>query len=84
MEIERFKPCSDNDKSRACKIQIIIRYKTVKVSVIIRAEANMSQKISRDHLFLKIRRSLTQGHPKTVFCKISVRRSKYCLELSIT
>ena len=54
MEIERFKPCSDNDKSRACKIQIIIRYKTVKVSVIIRAEANMSQKISRDHLFLKI------------------------------
>ena len=25
-----------------------------------------------------------QGHPTTVFCKISVRRSKYCLEFSIT
>ena len=25
-----------------------------------------------------------QGHPTTVFCKISVRRSKYCLESSIT
>ena len=25
-----------------------------------------------------------QGHPKAVFCKISVRRSKYCLEFSIT
>ena len=24
-----------------------------------------------------------QGHPTTVFCKISVRRSKYCLEFSI-
>ena len=25
----------------------------------------------------------TQGHPTTVFCKISVRRNKYCLEFSI-
>ena len=25
----------------------------------------------------------SQGHPTTVFCKISVRRSKYCLEISI-
>ena len=25
-----------------------------------------------------------QGHPTTVFCKISVWRSKYCLEFSIT
>ena len=25
-----------------------------------------------------------QGHSTTVFCKISVRRSKYCLEFSIT
>ena len=25
----------------------------------------------------------TQGHTTTVFCKISVRRSKYCLEFSI-
>ena len=25
-----------------------------------------------------------QGHPTTVFCKISVRRSKYCLEFSVT
>ena len=25
----------------------------------------------------------SQGHPKTVFCKISVRRSKYCVEFSI-
>ena len=24
-----------------------------------------------------------QGHPTTVFCKISVRRSKFCLEFSI-
>ena len=23
---------------------------------------------------------LSQGHPTTVFCKISVRTSKYCLE----
>ena len=29
-------------------------------------------------------RKTTQGHPTTVFCKISVRRSKYCLEFSIT
>ena len=26
----------------------------------------------------------SQGHPTTVFCKISLRRSKYCLEFSIT
>ena len=25
----------------------------------------------------------TQGHPTNVFCKISTRRSKYCLEFSI-
>ena len=25
-----------------------------------------------------------QGHPTTVFCKICVRRSKYCLEFFIT
>ena len=25
----------------------------------------------------------SQGHPTTVFCKIPVRRSKYCLEISI-
>ena len=25
-----------------------------------------------------------QGHPTTVFCKISVRRSKFCLEFSFT
>ena len=25
----------------------------------------------------------TQGHPTTVFCKISVRRNKYCLQFSI-
>ena len=25
-----------------------------------------------------------QGHPATVFCKISVRRSKYCLKFSIS
>ena len=24
----------------------------------------------------------TQGHPATIFCKITVRRSKYCLEIS--
>ena len=24
-----------------------------------------------------------QGHPTTVFCKMSVQRSKYCLEISI-
>ena len=24
-----------------------------------------------------------QGHPTTVFCEISVQRSKYCLEFSI-
>ena len=29
-------------------------------------------------------RNNKQGHPTTVFCKISVRRSKYCLEISIT
>ena len=27
---------------------------------------------------------LRQGHPTTVFCKIALRRSKYCLEFSIT
>ena len=27
---------------------------------------------------------IRQGHPMTVFCKISVRRSKYCLEFSVT
>ena len=27
--------------------------------------------------------SFFSGHPATVFCKISVRRSKYCLEFSI-
>ena len=27
---------------------------------------------------------LYRGHPTTVFCKISVRRAKYCLEFSIT
>ena len=26
---------------------------------------------------------MNQGHPTTTFCKISVRRSKYCLEFSI-
>ena len=26
--------------------------------------------------------SAGQGHPTTVFCKISVRRSKFCLEFS--
>ena len=25
--------------------------------------------------------SVSQGHPTTVFCKISVRRNKYCLEI---
>ena len=32
-----------------------------------------------------VRRSKTlllQGHPWTFFCKITVRRSKYCLEIS--
>ena len=24
----------------------------------------------------------TQGHPATIFCEITVRRSKYCLEIS--
>ena len=28
--------------------------------------------------------SIVQGHPRTVFCKISVQRSKYCLEFSFT
>ena len=32
------------------------------------------------HIFTSSRR----GHPTTVFCKISVRSSKYCLEFSIT
>ena len=26
---------------------------------------------------------MIQGHPRTVFCETSVRRSNYCLELSI-
>ena len=36
----------------------------------------MKDVIDRYHYF--------QGHPTTVFCKISVRRSKYCLTFSIT
>ena len=28
--------------------------------------------------------SIVQGHPTTVGCKISVQRSKYCLEFSFT
>ena len=36
--------------------------------------------------YLKVRVvvDVVQGHPTTVFCKISVRRSKYCLEFFIT
>ena len=35
-------------------------------------------------LFTQVRRSKdNQGHPTTVFCKESVRRSKYCLEFYI-
>ena len=35
------------------------------------------------HLYC-FRCEFRQGQPTTVFCKISVRRSKYCLEFSIT
>jgi len=30
-----------------------------------------------------VKKILFQGHPKTVFCKISVRRSKFCVEFSL-
>ena len=33
---------------------------------------------------LTFRWKLCQGHPTTVFCQIPVRRTKYCLEFSIT
>ena len=32
----------------------------------------------------KIMQFINQGDPLTVFCKILFRRSKYCLEFSIT
>ena len=35
-----------------------------------------------DILFSPARHAKTQGHPATVFCIISVRRSKHCLEFS--
>ena len=40
-------------------------------------------KLKRAEVGFKSARAV-QGHPTTVFCKISVRRSKYCLEFSIT
>ena len=40
--------------------------------------------LTRTNLPFCLSYSFLQGHPTTVFCKISVRRSKYCLEFSIT
>ena len=43
-----------------------------------------SKHIKREKASLPVdvRTSLLQGHPATFFCKITVRRSKYCLEIS--
>ena len=43
-----------------------------------------SKRSSHYHASGICRHICQQGHPATVFCKISVRRSKYCLEFSIT
>ena len=35
------------------------------------------------HFYLSQQNNLIQGHPKALFCKITLRRSKECLEFSI-
>ena len=40
--------------------------------------------IKKPHFALSQNAEFIQGHPTSVFCKISVRRSKYCLEFYIT
>ena len=51
----------------------------------LRSEACMKSTIWEPHFALSQNTEFIQGHPTSVgvFCKISVRRSKYCLEFSI-
>ena len=52
--------------------------KTVSKDIVISLEFGIRRKVSwKDQVE-------SSGHPTTVFCKISFRRSKYCLEFSIT
>ena len=49
----------------------------------LRGEACMKSTIWEPHFPLSQNMEFIQGHPTSVFCKISVRRSRYCLEFSI-
>ena len=50
----------------------------------LKSEACMKSSIWEPHFALSRNKEFIQGHPTSVLCKISVRRSKYCLEFSIT
>ena len=47
-------------------------------------EACKKSTIWEPHFALSQNTEFIQGHPTSVFCKISIRRSKYCLEFCIT
>ena len=49
----------------------------------LRSEACMNSTIWEPHFALSQNTEFIQKHPTSVFCKISARRSKYCLEFSI-
>ena len=57
---------------------------TVKLEIAVEIYKNFSVRSIKIHRpFLLQLSKLLQGHPTTVFCETSVRRSKKCLEFSI-
>ena len=55
-----------------------------KIEIIDRQERSSAILVLRDSRIIDKKKVKAQGHPTTVFCKISVRRSKYCLKFYIT
>ena len=47
-------------------------------------QGNVQESVLQLDLLFSVFHSSGQGHPMTIFCKISFRRSKYCLKVSIT
>ena len=47
-------------------------------------QGNVQESVLQLDLLFSVFHSSGQGHPMTIFCKISFRRSKYCLRASIT
>ena len=63
-----YKPKGTLGKLWKTNVRCNVRRSTVFINLITRREKENTQR-------------LLQGHPATFFCKITVRRSKYCLEI---